>query len=488
MGRFEDAVIYAANKHNNTFRKFKKMPAILHAMEVAHIISTITDDMDIIIAGLLHDVVEDSNGTLDEIKELFGKRVAELVKSETEEAYEGIDRALSWKMRKEDSIKRLTNANDRAVKILWLADKLANLRSLASVYSECGDEMWLALNQKDPMLHKWYYKTIAENLEMELNDTAAFKELIKHINYMWPGSFATEKMHRIKYKEIDLKSCRLIGKGAKSEVYRYDEETVVKVYNEKNLYKDIERENRLARMAFVAGVPTAISFGIVKVGERFGSVFELLESNSVSSLIAASPDRVDEYAAVMAALARDIHAISGEGLELPDYKAEMHAWVNGGIIHEDENLAGDVNELIEKLSDSRMLVHGDFHTGNVMLEHGEYMLIDMDSLSVGPQIAELSGIYMFYVGFGEIDPSMVEEFMGFSYETSKRFFVTFMKEYLKCENIESVAEKAAFLCYVRLVRRCYKKGIELSEKDAALRDYYMSKIYELKDKIDTLEF
>ena len=490
MGQFEDAVIYASQKHNGAVRKITGTPAILHSMEVAHIISTITNDIDIMIAGLLHDVVEDTDGTLDEIREKFGDRVARLVDSETENKYEGEDKALSWKKRKEESIKKLKALNDRDVEILWLADKLSNIRSLAIDYSERGETIWQSFNQKDSKMHHWYYKTIAEVLEMHLNRTGAFKEYVKHVNSIWPGTFASEKSKYKKYYEVSIEGCKLIGKGAKGDVYRLDDELVLKVYNEKNQYKDIERERNLAKQAFVAGIPTAISFGIVRVGNRYGSIFELLESNTVSSLIAANPENVREYAAIMADLAKTIHTtnIEDKGLNLDNYIDEVYAWIDGGIAYEDEAISKKIKTMIDELPEVNTVIHGDFHTGNVMNSRDEYILIDMDRLSVCHPIVELCGLYMFYIAFGELDKSMVESFMGFSYDVSKVFYEEFMKNYLGTDDIQEVVNKAALLCYVRLIRRCYKKGMNLSATDARARDYYMNKIIELLEVVDSFSF
>lgn len=487
LGKYENAVIFATEKHNGANRKISGTPAILHSMEVSQIISTITKDIDIMIAGLLHDVVEDTDGTLDEIRDLFGDRVAELVDSETENKYVGEDKALTWKKRKEESIRKLIDLNDKDVEILWLADKLSNIRSLDSDYCQRGEEIWQSFNQKDPKMHCWYYKTIAEELEMRLGGTDAFKEFVKHINSIWPDSFANEKL---KYKEVSIDGCKLIGKGAKGNVYRYNDELVLKVYNEKNRYEDIERERNLAKQAFVAGIPTAISFGIVKVGNRYGSVFELLESDTVSSLIADNPEKVRDYAAIMAKLARSIHATNAEekGLKLNSYINEVYAWVDGGIAYEDEALSRKIKKMISEIPNTNTLIHGDFHTGNVMNCRNEYILIDMDRLSVCHPIVELCGIYMFYVAFGELDRLTVENFMGFSYDVSKVFFEQFMKEYLGTEEIWDVVNKASLLCYVRLVRRCYKKGMNLSEKDAMARDYYMNRIRELLKVVDSFSF
>ena len=490
MGLFEDAVIFAAQKHNGKFRKANHAPALLHSMEVAHIISTMTSDVNVMVAGLLHDVVEDTDGTLDEIRERFGDRVAELVDSETENRYEGEDKTLSWEKRKEESIKKLKLLNDRDAEILWLADKLSNIRSLADAYSEQGEKVWEIFHQKDPKKHQWYYKTIAEALEMHLNRTGVFKEYIRHINSIWPGTFASAKADYKKYKEVSIDGCKLIGRGSKSEVYRYDDELVIKLYNEENQYKDIERENTLARLAFVAGIPTAIPFGIVKVGNRYGTMFELLESKTVSSLIAANPTDMGIYAKAMADIAKTIHGIRVDKADmiLPNYMDEVRSWINSGIAKEDEELADTITAMVDALPVGKSMIHGDFHTSNVVLNHGEYMLIDMDGLSICHPIVELAGMYMSYIGFWEIEKPLVKRFMDFDESVGEAFFYEFMKSYLGTDDTSAVVKKAALLCYVRLVKKCYKKGANLSTDEQAARDHYMDKIRTLLETTKSLDF
>lgn len=142
MNIIEEAIIYATVMHQGKVRKLNKNPYILHPMEVAQILSTMTDDMEIITAGILHDVVEDTDGTLSEIEKRFGKRVANIVASESEQKYTGEDRRATWQRRKEASLAQLRNSRDIGIKMLWLADKLANIRSLAGEYSERGEAIW----------------------------------------------------------------------------------------------------------------------------------------------------------------------------------------------------------------------------------------------------------------------------------------------------------------------------------------------------------
>ena len=489
MKKLEEAIIYATIMHQGKTRKLGDSPYILHPLEVAQILSTLTDDEDVITAGILHDIVEDTDGTLPEIEKRFGARVAKLVSSETEFKYPDKDPKDTWQKRKEDSILMLKNSQDTGVKMLWLADKLANIRSLAGSYSAIGDKIWDTLNQKDPEKQHWYYKSIGEILELSLNKTGAFKEFIKQVNSIWPGTFDSEKSRYKKYREVSVDGCKLLGWGAKGEVYRYDDELVIKVYNHNNTYSDIEQEIAQSRKAFIRGIPTAISFGIVSVGDRYGSMFELLESSTISECIASNPGQVDKYAKIMAELAHTIHGIEiEEEGEFPPAIDRFQYYIDGGIDKEDIALSKKCTRLLGSISGGHTLVHGDFHTGNVFLQNGEPLLIDMDRLSVGHPMLEISDLYYFYVVLGEEDPKVVEDFMGFSYETAKMFFDYFLEYYLDTEDekiLQETKDKADVICCIRMINKRHKNQ-KLTKADREAIDRYIQRLSGLLDRIDTL--
>ena len=174
----DEAIRFAARAHAGQVRKMANTPYILHPMEVAVIISTMTDDENVMAAGLLHDTVEDCDVDPKEIKALFGARVAALVQSETEDKLSQRPPADTWMERKEESLLMLRHTKDRDVKILWLGDKLSNIRSFYREWLRQGDQMWQSLHQKDPKMQGWYYQTIAGCLKDELSDTAAYQEYV----------------------------------------------------------------------------------------------------------------------------------------------------------------------------------------------------------------------------------------------------------------------------------------------------------------------
>ncbi len=491
MNMIEEAIIYATILHQGRIRKFRGIPYILHPLEVAQIISTMTDDKEIISAGILHDIVEDTDGTLAEIKERFGDRVATIVASESENKYPEETKGKSWERRKEESLLKLQKSTDIGVKMLWLADKLSNIRSLSGIYSEKGEEMWQSLHQKDPQKQLWYYRTVGEMVELSLNKTGAFKEYIKHINFIWPGTFDSEKARYKKYREVSVEGCKLIGRGAKGDVYKYDDELVIKVYNHNNTYHDVEREIALSRQAFILGIPTAISFGIVSVGEQYGAMYELVDSQTLSTYIAKNPSQVESYAKIMAELAHTIHGVPAPDSGIfPSCGERIKSYIRGGIGYEDESLGKKCMKLFDALPETKGLLHGDFHTGNVFMQKGEALLIDMDRISTGHPIVELSDLYYFYVILGEEDPEVIENFMGFSYQTAKKFFDYFLRFYLNTEDenkLNEIKKKASVLCYTRMIRKLKKDGTP-SEKDAKLIKKYVAKLEEVLDKVNSLAF
>lgn len=182
--RLNEAICFATACHAGQVRKLANTPYILHPLEVASIIGTITNDEDTMIAGLLHDTVEDCGLDPKVIREKFGARVAALVQCETEDKLSDRPPEETWVQRKAESLLILKTTKDLSVKIMWLGDKLSNIRSFHREYMKVGDAVWQPLNQKDPKMQAWYYKTIAKYLS-ELGDTAAYKEYTEHVNAMF---------------------------------------------------------------------------------------------------------------------------------------------------------------------------------------------------------------------------------------------------------------------------------------------------------------
>ena len=175
MELVSEAVAFAVKAHDGMRRKKSESPYILHPMEAAVIVGTMTDDQNLIAAAALHDVVEDAGVTIEEIEERFGKRVRELVSSETEDKRADRPPAETWRIRKEESLNVLKNTEDIDVLMLWIGDKLANMRAIYRDYKVEGVAMWQRFNQTDVNEQAWYYRSIVE-LTKRLSDTSAWLE------------------------------------------------------------------------------------------------------------------------------------------------------------------------------------------------------------------------------------------------------------------------------------------------------------------------
>lgn len=167
------AIVFAVNAHKGVERKGKGFPYIVHPLEAVSIVATMSSDQELLAAAVLHDVIEDTPTTFEDLKQEFGERVARLVEAESDKAVKGSD-AETWRQRKLDSLNRLRSAN-RDVKIVTIGDKLSNMRAIARDYQAVGDELWKRFTISDPAEHAWRYRALAEVLS-DLADTEAYKE------------------------------------------------------------------------------------------------------------------------------------------------------------------------------------------------------------------------------------------------------------------------------------------------------------------------
>lgn len=169
------AIVFATRAHSGTYRKGTNIPYIVHPIEAAAIVSTMTDEPDMIAAAVLHDVVEDTDATVEEIRFFFNNRIADLVEAESEDKRKDLPPQETWMVRKMETLEFLRNKADRDAKILALADKLSNIRAIHRDQNTIGDRLWERFNEKDKKKHGWMYRRVAEALS-ELSDTFAWQE------------------------------------------------------------------------------------------------------------------------------------------------------------------------------------------------------------------------------------------------------------------------------------------------------------------------
>ena len=290
------------------------------------------------------------------------------------------------------------------------------------------------------------------------------------------------------YRVISVDGCEVIGQGANGKVYRIDDETIVKVYKNPDALPEIQRERELARTAFVLGIPTAIPYDVVRVGEGYGSVFELLNAKSFAKLLNDGVKTVDEIAELSVNLLKLIHGTEVKEGTLPEMKDQIMKWVTFLDGHLPAEQYDKLYSLVDAVPVSNMMMHGDCHIKNIMLMNGETLLIDMDTICTGNPIFELAQLHNAYVGFSEIDNEHIKSFLGIDYVTSNNLWHKILSLYLETEDEERIQEvnsKAMLIGTARIMRRAIRR---LGEEELAAKQIEVSRkhIEELLPKIDTL--
>ena len=291
------------------------------------------------------------------------------------------------------------------------------------------------------------------------------------------------------YQRMSVEGCEFIAKGANGAVYRYDDETILKTYFAKDALPEIKQERENARKAFVLGINTAIPYGIVRVGDGYGTVTELLNATSVTKLIRNNPDDLSVAAKYYIDMLKSIHAIKVEDGEVPDMKETALAWAAFVAPHLPEEQGKKLRALIEAVPKQNTLMHGDYHTNNIMVQNGEPLLIDMDTLCMGHPVFELGSMFNAFIGYSELDHQVTMNFFGYTHEAAEKFWNMALKMYLGTEDEEvcrSVAEKAMIIGYTRMLRRAIRRPEEADSPAKIARCKEM--LAELLNKVDTLAF
>lgn len=293
------------------------------------------------------------------------------------------------------------------------------------------------------------------------------------------------------YRKLSVEGCEVIGAGANGKVYRLNPDTIIKVYKNPDSLPDIQRERELARKAFVLGIPTAIPYDVVKVGNGYGSVFELLNAQPFANLIAQDMDNMDHYIDLYVDLLKKIHSTSAKEGEMPDMKETALKWAAFLKDYLDEGEYKKLYSLINEVPKDNHIIHGDCHIKNVMMQNGEVLLIDMDTLCLGHPVFEFSSMFLAYGGINENHHEKTMDFLGLPYDVAVDIWYKTLKKYFGTEDeakIEEYSNKAKIVGYTRIIRRLIRRhGLE-NESDREDIELFMRNLKELLKSVDTLMF
>lgn len=251
-------------------------------------------------------------------------------------------------------------------------------------------------------------------------------------------------------REMSVEGAEIIGEGFFSTVYRIDKDTIIKVFNRTSDEKQIERELKLAKQAFVLGIPTAISFDIVKVKDKLGVRFEMLDCMSLKNAFIKYPEKYDELLNKYVDLLKKINTTECFDPSVPSIKKFFIEKVEVLKPLLDEAHYEKLLGLMKSVPERSTFVHGDCHFKNIMVQGEDFLLIDMDTLSVGHPIFELANLRCPYVAFEEDAPGNCEQFFGMKAEYCVKLYDDIVRLYFGKED-EVIKDKIALVCYAHMV-------------------------------------
>lgn len=329
-------------------------------------------------------------------------------------------------------------------------------------------------------------------LKKEVNDTVIINVHQDMYNILDMTGFTDMMEVHKAYRTFSVEGCEVIGQGANGKVYRIDPDTIIKVYLNPEALPEIHRERELARLAFVAGIPTAIPYDVVRIeGGAYGSVFELLNAVSFAKLLIRGEKPLEEVVRMSVNLLKLIHSTEIRSEILPDMWAVALNWAEYLKDYLPADQYGKLHALIAAVPESAGLIHGDYHVKNVMLQNGETLLIDMDTLSHGHPIFELASMFNAYVGFGMVDPEQQMRFLGIPHETCCLFWRRSLELYLGTEDkaaVDTVEDKAKIVGLTRMMRRELRRDGLNRENGRKMIGICRDMLADLLPRVDSLLF
>ena len=420
------AIKFAVDAHAGTERRGKGFPYIVHCLEAMAIVATITNDQELLAAAALHDTVEDTDVTADDLRNAFGERVARIVEAESEPQMGDLELSKSWHTRKQAAIDRLANASHDA-KIVAMGDKLSNMRAIAHDYRKMGEALWSKFNAPNGRAdHEWHYRGLARSLG-ELADTFAYQEFIALITEVF-GTEAGEPPIP-KAEPIDLDDYEYAGEGANGTSYNHKQnpDIMLKLYRSDAPIDIIVNELNLSKKVYELGIPSPKPGDFVTDGKgQYGIRFErITDKISFARAVGNEPARVEEFARKFARLCLELHHTHLPKGMVPDIKE-----VNLKMLEDNPYLTKEEKERVAKFiqdaPEGDTAIHGDLQFGNAIMAKGNSYFIDLGDFACGHPNFDL-GMVLLVCCYD--DPDFLREVFHMEPETASQFWVYFVKEY-----------------------------------------------------------
>jgi len=253
-------------------------------------------------------------------------------------------------------------------------------------------------------------------------------------------------------REIDMTGAIEIGHGLSSHVYRLNDDIVVKLYvNRIPLWK-VEREFDNAKKAFLAGIPCVMSYDIVKSGDCYGLVFELMKSRGVSRILNDAPGKFDDYAAKYIDLLKEVHSMEMDET-FEEIKPLWHSWADLlSSFLTDEELS-TIHTLIDAVPDRNTFVHSDAHVNNIMELDGKLVFADLADIGRGHPVFDIGPILFHYHYMSKANKELCESGIVLREDLREKMYEVLLENYLKDDDPKRHnALKEIYDCFAAL--RC----------------------------------
>lgn len=272
-------------------------------------------------------------------------------------------------------------------------------------------------------------------------------------------------MSLMSMENIDISGIKPFASGFTGECYRINDEQILKLFFDFIDDGVIEREKMYARAAFIAGIPTPISFELVKYGDRAGVLYEALSGRTLSQLMLADADKTDFYTDIFVNLTKNIHETEADTNVFPDIRTLYKGYIEALDFLNDTQKSAVMSK-IENLPDEHTLIHGDLHTNNIMYTNGEVFLIDMGDLAYGSKWFDIGHIYNIYCLGAENDSC--GRVVKMKPEQALRVWNRFVDVYFDSpsgERRNEIIRKAEEFCLYKTMQvACILKGTEAAEQ------------------------
>lgn len=380
----DKAIIFAVKAHADTERRGKGFPYIVHPMEAVEIVASMTSDQELLAAAALHDTVEDTDVTVEQIRAEFGDRIAAIVDSESDKFEAGVSETDSWRSRKQAAISRLAAAS-RDSKIVAMGDKLSNMRAIYRDYCIQGDGLWKLFHAPGGKAdHAWHYRGLANSLS-DLSDTFAFREFEGLIEKVF-GAPEPELVDMNDYVES--------GDGFTAISYNHKEKPVMM-----KLYAPFvppfvpQNEMKRARDVMALGINTPKALGIVTDGQRVGVQFErIMNKYSYSRAISRDLSKLKEYAVDFAHKCKELHETQCNTRNFPNITDLAFEFINKNTIYTERQKA-KMMEFFGSVPQTTTCLHGDMHTGNIITDGKQTWWIDLSDFTYGNPLYDFGMFY-----------------------------------------------------------------------------------------------